>query len=141
MTFWLHRFRKLDVRQKSHRKMLIDTFINAIFLYDDKMVIAFNYKEGTTTITFDDLKTALTDQKIGSDLDCLGSPRKQLQSCFFFCVLSQKTVIFDQIYDHISHFRHCLLLLSNFLVFLKNALGDDLQPVATQFYGLQVVKW
>ena len=74
MTFWLHRFRKLDVRQKSHRKMLIDTFINAIFLYDDKMVITFNYKEGTTTITFDDLKTALTDQKIGSDLDCLGSP-------------------------------------------------------------------
>ena len=55
MTFWLQRFRKLDVRQKSHRKMLIDTFINAIFLYDDKMVITFNYKEGTTTITFDDL--------------------------------------------------------------------------------------
>ena len=53
---------------------MIDTFINAIFLYDDKMVITFNYKEGTTTITFDDLKTALTDQKIGSDLDCLGSP-------------------------------------------------------------------
>ena len=25
MTFWLHRFRKLDVQQKSHRKMLIDT--------------------------------------------------------------------------------------------------------------------
>ena len=70
MTFWLHRFRKLDVRQKSHRKMLIDTFINAIFLYDDKMVITFNYKEGTTTITFDDLKTALADQKTGSDLDC-----------------------------------------------------------------------
>ena len=47
MTFWLQRFRKLDVRQKSHRKMLIDTFINAIFLYDDKMVITFNYKDGT----------------------------------------------------------------------------------------------
>ena len=79
MTFWLLRFRKLDVWQKSHRKTLIDTFINAIFQYDDKMVITFNYKEGTTTITFDDLKTALTDQKTGSDLDCLGSPRKQLQ--------------------------------------------------------------
>ena len=63
MTFWLQRFRKLDVRQKSHRKMLIDTFINAIFLYDDKMVVTFNYKEGTTTITFDDLKTALADQE------------------------------------------------------------------------------
>ena len=74
MTFWLQRFRKLDVRQKSHRKMLIDTFINAIFLYDDKMVITFNYKEGTTTITFDDLKTALADQKTGSDLDCSTAP-------------------------------------------------------------------
>ncbi len=54
--------------------MLIDTFINAIFLYDDKMVITFNYKEGTTTITFDDLKTALADQKTGSDLDCSTAP-------------------------------------------------------------------
>ena len=35
MTFWLHRFRKLDVTKQSHRKMLIDTFINAIYLYDD----------------------------------------------------------------------------------------------------------
>ena len=76
MTFWLHRFRKLDVRQKSHRKMLIDTFINAIFLYDDKMVITFNYNEGTTTITFDDLKTALADHKTGSDLDCSTAPRR-----------------------------------------------------------------
>ena len=75
MTFWLQRFRKLDVRQKSHRKMLIDTFINAIFLYDDKMVITFNYKEGTTTITFDDLKTALADKKTGSDLDCSTAPK------------------------------------------------------------------
>ena len=76
MTFWLHRFRKLDVQQKSHRKMLIDTFINAIFLYDDKMVITFNYNEGTTTITFDDLKSALADQKTGSDLDCSTAPRR-----------------------------------------------------------------
>ena len=72
MTFWLHRFRKLDVRQKSHRKMLIDTFVNAIFLYDDKMVVTFNYKDGTDTITFDDLKAALDNT--GSDLDCSTAP-------------------------------------------------------------------
>ena len=75
MTFWLHRFRKLDVRQKSHRKMLIDTFVNAIFLYDDKMVITFNYKDGTDTITFDDLKAALDKEKTGSDLDCSTAPK------------------------------------------------------------------
>lgn len=67
VTFWLHRFRKLDVRQQSHRKMLIDTFINAIYLYDDKIIITFNYKDGTKTITFDDIK--------GSDLDCSGAPK------------------------------------------------------------------
>ena len=75
MTFWLHRFRKLDVRQKSHRKMLIDTFINAIFLYDDKMVITFNYKDGTDTITFNDLKAALDKGNTGSDLDCSTAPK------------------------------------------------------------------
>ena len=74
MTFWLHRFRKLDVRQQSHRKMLIDTFVNAIYLYDDKMVITFNYKDGTSTITFDDLNAALAEQNAGSDLDCSGAP-------------------------------------------------------------------
>ena len=41
ITFWLHRFRKLDVTQKTHRKMLIDTFVNAIFLYDDSVKTKF----------------------------------------------------------------------------------------------------
>ena len=62
MTFWLHRFRKLDVRQQNHRKMLIDAFINAIFLYDDKMAITFNYKEGTKTITFAELQEAISNK-------------------------------------------------------------------------------
>lgn len=67
VTFWLHRFRKLDVRQEAHRKMLIDTFLNAIYLFDDKIVITFNYKDGTKTISFDDIS--------GSDLDCSRAPR------------------------------------------------------------------
>ena len=87
ITFWLQRFRKLDVRQESHRKMLIDTFINAIFLYDDKVVLTFNYKEGTKTITFDDLKTALAEEKISSDLDCQAAPDihcpEKFGQCFF----------------------------------------------------------
>ena len=56
--------------------MLIDTFINAIFLYDDKMVITFNYKEGTKTITFAELQEAISN-KNGSDLDCLAAPQKR----------------------------------------------------------------
>lgn len=96
MTFWLHRFRKLDVRQKSHRKMLIDTFVNAIFLYDDKMVITFNYKEGTTTITFGDLKAALDKEKTGSDLDCSTAPN----SVVLEHLICRKTTLFFYV-----HFR------------------------------------
>ena len=73
MMFWLHRFRKLDVSKKEHRQMLIDTFVNAIYLYDDKMLITFNYKDGTKTITFDEATTALANKDTGSNLDCLGA--------------------------------------------------------------------
>ena len=89
MTFWLHRFRKLDVRQQSHRKMLIDTFINAIFLYDDKMVITFNYKEGTKTITFAELQEAISNNN-GSDLDCIAAPSVSKETDFFFLLVSVK---------------------------------------------------
>ena len=74
MTFWLHRFRKLDVTQLSHRKMLIDTFVNAIYLHDDKIVITFNYKEGVRTVTLDEAKEAIPEES-GSDLDCFGAPK------------------------------------------------------------------
>ncbi len=52
IRFWLMRFRKLDMSLKDQRQALVDTFINSIYLYDDKVLIAFNYKEGTQTITF-----------------------------------------------------------------------------------------
>ncbi len=86
MTFWLHRFRKLDVTKKEHRQMLIDAFINAIFLYDDKVLITFNYKEGTKTITFNDVNKEVPAGTSGSDLDCLTAPEKSTQlrlSAFF----------------------------------------------------------
>ena len=76
VTFWLHKFRKLDVHQQSHRKMLIDAFVNAIYLYDDKLVLTFNYKDGTRTITLDDVKES-AKANTGSDLDCRGAPIKE----------------------------------------------------------------
>lgn len=85
MTFWLHRFRKLDVRQQAHRKMLIDTFVNAIFLYDDKLVLTFNFKDGTQTITFDELKgIGLTETEKGSDMDGFGAQQPDSKESGFF---------------------------------------------------------
>ena len=72
MTFWLHKFRKLDVTKEAHRQMLVDTFVNAVFLHDDKLLLTFNFKDGTRTITFSDVQAATSEN--GSDLDCLAAP-------------------------------------------------------------------
>ncbi len=77
VTSWLHRFRQTKVNNKEHRKVLIDTFVNAIFLYDDKIDIVLNYDKGTSTITFDELNTCLKGTTGGSNLDCLGAPNKR----------------------------------------------------------------
>lgn len=93
MTFWLHRFRKLDVTKQSHRKMLIDTFINAIYLYDDKMLITFNYKDGTKKITFSDIQEVSKRDASGSDLECSPAPsnRRFLNRRFLFCSKNELT--------------------------------------------------
>ena len=67
---WLLRFRKLDMRLKDQRQALVDTFINAIYLYDDKVFVTFNYKEGTQTVTFGEAAKAASKGN-GSDLDCI----------------------------------------------------------------------
>ena len=76
ITFWLHKFRKLDINRQDHRKWLINVFVNAIYLYDDKMIITFNYKDGTATITLDDVKRAIKKDNTGSDIDCNGAPNQ-----------------------------------------------------------------
>ena len=42
-------------------------------------MLTFNYKDGTDTITFDDLKAALDKENTGSDLDCLTAPVENTQ--------------------------------------------------------------
>ena len=80
IRFWLMRFRKLDMSLKDQRQALVDTFINSIYLYDDKVLIAFNYKEGTQTITFEEAAQAASKEN-GSDLDCFTAPRKISTLC------------------------------------------------------------
>lgn len=76
MTFWLHRFRKLDVTQEKHRQMLVDTFVNAVYVYDDKLLLTFNFKDGTRTITLTDAKIA-EEKNSGSNLDCSVAPKRE----------------------------------------------------------------
>ena len=93
VRFWLTRFRKLDPNVKSHRETLINTFVNAVYLYDEKVLITFNYKDGTKTITFDEIAAKDAPEGNGSDLGCFAPP-KNLNVCKYaevFVLLQSQT--------------------------------------------------
>ena len=66
LRFFLHKFRDIDAANQEQRQRLIDVFINAIYLYDDKIVFTFNYKDGSKTVSLKDIQ--------GSDLIGAGAP-------------------------------------------------------------------
>ena len=72
VLFWFHRFRKLDTTKLEHRRRLIDSFVNAVFVYDDRITFTFNFKDGTKTITFAELE----ESGLGSDINALAAPEK-----------------------------------------------------------------
>ncbi len=67
---------KLNPNIEAHRQILIDTFVNAVYVYDDKLLLTFNFTDGTKTISFADVATATGES--GSDMNCLGAPRQKL---------------------------------------------------------------
>ena len=68
IAFFIYRFRKFDVTKREQRQRLIDSFVNAVYLYEDKIILTFNYKDGSKTITLAEVE--------GSDLSVLGAPRR-----------------------------------------------------------------
>lgn len=80
IRFWLMKFRKFDISQQKQRKALIEIFVNAIFLYDDRMLITFNYKDGSQTIRFEDALTAA--EAVGNSSDLSSSARRARKDPF-----------------------------------------------------------
>ena len=58
ILFWLHKFRGIDVSDRKQRQRLIDCYVNSVYLYDDRMVLTFNYKDGTKHISFEEVKSS-----------------------------------------------------------------------------------
>ena len=102
IRFWLLRFRKLDMSLKDQRQALVDTFINAIYLYDDKVLITFNYKEGTQTIPFEKVEESKAKGN-GSDFDCVTAPENAVKSKDFMAFL-----FFWQSLHTFAHLLHTL---------------------------------
>ncbi len=69
VVYWICRFRTLDVSKLEERRRLIDSFVNSVTIFDDHILITFNYKEGSERVTFDDIKR--------SDLESVGGPTQK----------------------------------------------------------------
>jgi hypothetical protein len=72
IVFWISRFKGGDINDPDYRKAIADIFINSVFLYDDKIVLTFNWKDGTKTVTLSELEsteTAISSGFRGSHLD------------------------------------------------------------------------
>ena len=66
VRFWICRFQELDTTKEEHRQRLIDSFVNSVTIFDDHILITFNYKEGETRLDFSDIES--------SDLKSVGGP-------------------------------------------------------------------
>ena len=68
LAFFMYRFREIDISKKEQRQRLIDCFVNAVYLYDDRVVLTFNYKDDGKTVTLQEIE--------GSDLFVISAYKK-----------------------------------------------------------------
>ena len=69
---WISKYKYGNIDDTDYRKEIIDTFLNSIYVYDDRLVFTYNYRDGTETLTLKDIEAAF-----GSDLKNCAPPRKK----------------------------------------------------------------
>ena len=79
MRFWFEKFRKGDVGSTEHQRQIIDTFVNSVYVFDDRVVLNFNFT--------DDSKTISREEVLGSSAVENAPPHPQtIRSGDFFVV-------------------------------------------------------
>ena len=79
MRFWFEKFRKGDMRDMEHQRQIIDTFVNSVYVFDDRVVLNFNFT--------DDSKTISREEVLGSSAVDNAPPKKarDFGLVLFFC--------------------------------------------------------
>ncbi len=56
----------IDKDDDTQKQRLIDAFVNSIYVYDDKMLITYNYKDGEKCVDYDEIQKYM-NKKENSD--------------------------------------------------------------------------
>ena len=59
ILYFLRRFAEMDITDAACQKQMIKTFVNSVFVYDDKVVLTFNYSGDDRTITLHEIDAGL----------------------------------------------------------------------------------
>ena len=55
---WISRFKYGNVHDKAYQKEIIDTFLNSVYVYEDKIVFTYNFRDHAETVTLDEIEYA-----------------------------------------------------------------------------------
>ena len=132
VVYFVCRFRSLDTSKLDARRRLIDSFVNAVTIFDDYILITFNYKEGETRIDFTDIES--------SDLQSLGGPieASNLDASIFFTFTDISPGLFVTGRTHCPLGNVCGLIVQNIpaetntasmLYRLRRASSDSQSPL------------
>ena len=72
IVIWISKYKYGNINDSDYRKEIIDTFVNSVYVYEDKIVLTYNYKDGSQTLTLQEIESALS-----SHLTSLCPPRKR----------------------------------------------------------------
>ena len=62
---WFAQFRQGDTEEIAFQRTIIDLFVNSIYVFDDKIVLTYNYEMGTETFTLEEINTILGSDLVG----------------------------------------------------------------------------
>ena len=67
---WISRYKYGNINDPDYRREIIDIFVNSVYVYDDKIVFTYNYKDGSQTMTLQEIEAAFS-----SDLESSSPPK------------------------------------------------------------------
>ncbi len=120
ILFFLCSFRDMDISDQECRKRLVDTFVNAIFVYDDKVIGTFNYSGDKRTITL-------------AEIDSVETMGKVFVHCAPCSTIVLKTRVNAGFFIFIHEFYTNFYIFSNILITLSSSLGYKCE------YAFQVI--
>ena len=95
MTAWFEQFRHGDPANRDFQKRLIDTFVNAVYVFDDKRVLTYSYQHGTQTISHEEIESELSSDFDGATPPIKNDPWHDSIDRFFIGIKPAAPLFFD----------------------------------------------